>query len=479
MLLNSFQITSQHEGKKSAQLPPCRRAISVVLSGVLAVYPLLTTGLVGLILCLWSSFEFSPAQCAVATISMFLLSTIWHPEVISLTFMSCDGKNRCSRVQMIYAIVKTAATAVALFISMAFKVGLFRKYPYEHLVFAFQESAQFGVFAPLVICCFGGLFSFLLCVAASKVCLTTPVLQISMFLSPILAIVVSAVLWNDFETGAFWEVSAADYVSWVAIVLSACAWLIPQLLNSFQRLNNAKVANRKLQDSFYSFSWSPFFLEPRIVMNYEKDFIVKRPYSYRNLHSEESKNSEGKPKFKTVFICTTMYKENETEMSRYARSIKSTFEYDWEKQNTKLEAHVIFDSSVSSNEISRRGRHFLGLLCATFGLEYSDLIKFSTAYGCQVQIPELVKGHTMFVHFKDATKVKAKKRWSQVMYMHYILNVRAQQNGNYQVESRHRHNKISRNNQNIYNTFATSDYLSKDFPTDTVTGKCCHETQSR
>ena len=344
---------------------------------------------------------------------------------MSLTFLSSDGTSRCSRVQMIYAVVKTAASAITLFLSLAFKVGLFRKYPCEHIMFALGESSQMGVFVPIVLCCFGGLFSFLLCVATSKVCLTTPVVQVSMFLSPMLAIIVSAVLWKDFETGAFWEVTADDFVSWLAVVLSSGAWLAPLFAPGFKRLGNPASANRKLPDSFYSFTWSLFFLEPRIVINYEKSAIPECTDAVPQ--RQERENPKRNSDRKTVFICTTMYKETEAEMSRYVRSIKSTFDHAWEQENTKVEAHVVFDSSVSDGEVNLRGRHFLGLLCEMFGFSGIDLLKFSTPYGCQIQVPRLAKDFSMFIHFKDATKVKAKKRWSQVMYMHYVLKVRTGQ----------------------------------------------------
>ncbi|RUS80831.1 hypothetical protein EGW08_011412 [Elysia chlorotica] len=417
---------SNNHGGKADHSSPCKSYLSVLTAGLLASYPLLVTPLVGTVLCLWTHFEFSFAQCAVATTSVLLLTTIWDPEVMSLTFLSPGGKARCSRVQMIYAIVKISTITATLFFSLAFKVVLFRNFPYEHLVFAFQESAQFGVFFPLVLCCFGGLFSFLLSVAASKVRLVTPVLQISMFLSPVLAILLSAVLWNDFETGAFWEVTADDFMSWFVVVLSAGVWLVPNFVSAFQRLGNAKISNRKLQDSFYSFYWSPFFLEPRILLNYEKDFIILPENGM--LQSQNLRDFKQKSDCKTVFICTTMYKETEAEMSRYLRSIKNTFEHDWDQQGTRVEAHVVFDSSISSNEINLKGRHFLGLLCEMFDLNDTDLLKFSTPYGCQVEVPKLVKSHALIIHFKDATKVKAKKRWSQVMYMHYVIKVRSQRN---------------------------------------------------
>ncbi|ELT92981.1 hypothetical protein CAPTEDRAFT_26654, partial [Capitella teleta] len=48
---------------------------------------------------------------------------------------------------------------------------------------------------------------------------------------------------------------------------------------------------------------------------------------------------------------------------------------------------------------------------------------YITPYGIQLQWV-LDFGMPFFIHLKDPNKVKPKKRWSQVMYMAYVLNYR-------------------------------------------------------
>jgi hypothetical protein len=44
----------------------------------------------------------------------------------------------------------------------------------------------------------------------------------------------------------------------------------------------------------------------------------------------------------------------------------------------------------------------------------------TTPYGGR-RIFKLTGGNNLVIHLKDKTKIRAKKRWSQVMYMYYLL----------------------------------------------------------
>jgi chitin synthase len=46
--------------------------------------------------------------------------------------------------------------------------------------------------------------------------------------------------------------------------------------------------------------------------------------------------------------------------------------------------------------------------------------KADTPYGGRL-VYTLPAGNKLFVHLKDKTKIRIKKRWSQVMYMFYLL----------------------------------------------------------
>ena len=51
---------------------------------------------------------------------------------------------------------------------------------------------------------------------------------------------------------------------------------------------------------------------------------------------------------------------------------------------------------------------------------------YKTSYGIQLYW-EMAAGMPFFIHLKDADKVKSNKKWSQVMYMSYVLNFKSLQ----------------------------------------------------
>ena len=53
-------------------------------------------------------------------------------------------------------------------------------------------------------------------------------------------------------------------------------------------------------------------------------------------------------------------------------------------------------------------------------LKLSDPVRTPTPYGGRLTWT-LPGGTKMFVHLKDKTKIRHRKRWSQVMYMYYLL----------------------------------------------------------
>ncbi|VDH99848.1 Hypothetical predicted protein, partial [Mytilus galloprovincialis] len=99
-----------------------------------------------------------------------------------------------------------------------------------------------------------------------------------------------------------------------------------------------------------------------------------------------------------------------------------------ENEKFDLEAHIFFDDAFIENDDGRKNNYvetFIKMVEEYESLEHSTLVK---AVGFEKQSPygarlewRLPKGNTLFVHLKNKNKVKNKKRWSQVMYMRYIL----------------------------------------------------------
>ena len=94
-----------------------------------------------------------------------------------------------------------------------------------------------------------------------------------------------------------------------------------------------------------------------------------------------------------------------------------------EHRQPHYESHIFFDGAVTkSGDFNDFVLQLMSLLEETLHIKLEDVEKIKTPYGYQMkwQVGEL----PFCIHLKDNTRVKNKKRWSQVMYMSYILKHR-------------------------------------------------------
>lgn len=124
-----------------------------------------------------------------------------------------------------------------------------------------------------------------------------------------------------------------------------------------------------------------------------------------------------------VFVCTTMYHEELHEQRQLLESIHGIDCEQAKLPTRKFESHVFFDGGAKGSHTTEFANQLFSLLHETLKIDLSDGQKWETPYGMQFGW-ELPGGMPFNVHLKDPNKVKKKKRWSQVMYMSYILDYR-------------------------------------------------------
>jgi chitin synthase len=120
-----------------------------------------------------------------------------------------------------------------------------------------------------------------------------------------------------------------------------------------------------------------------------------------------------------------MYQESAHEMRRLLRSLKKlSNSKSIPERHIHIESHIFLDNGADGKDVKEFGIQLLSLVEETFMMKEQYGIMIHTPYG--IKLSWTVPGEMpLFLHLKDNSLVKGKKRWSQVMYMRYILNYRA------------------------------------------------------
>ena len=239
------------------------------------------------------------------------------------------------------------------------------------------------------------------------------------------------------------------FVDWnlkyVVLIVASLLWISQIFAFGYYVFQNSDSVLTNDADLFWTPRYSGVFLEQYMLLNrktditgYDTRHTTSDPYRIRNI----AKDSH-------IFICSTMYHENEVEMKQMLRSIDriATVSTAEDESIHKYESHIFFDNACSGEQLNQWVMQLLGLLQDTLDVKPANVTKLLTPYGMQLKY-KLRGNMPFYVHLKDNSKVKNKKRWSQVMYMNYVLN--------YRIE----HSQISKNKAFILTTDADIDFTS-------------------
>ncbi|GJQ87499.1 hypothetical protein Trydic_g10257 [Trypoxylus dichotomus] len=167
------------------------------------------------------------------------------------------------------------------------------------------------------------------------------------------------------------------------------------------------------------------------------DEIRSRPPNFAEPHPDDS--------ITRIYACATMWHETKEEMMEFLKSIFRLDEDQCARRTVReqlgfnlpdyyeLETHIFFDDAfvrVSQDDPDPLVNDFVRTLVSSID-EAASVVhevnirlrppkRIITPYGGRLvwTLPGKTK---MIAHLKDKKKIRAKKRWSQVMYMYYLL----------------------------------------------------------
>ncbi|CAF0773385.1 unnamed protein product [Brachionus calyciflorus] len=221
------------------------------------------------------------------------------------------------------------------------------------------------------------------------------------------------------------------------LVCGLCLWWLSNLWTTSHIWSNEAVSKMKNVKRIFKFqNFNTVFVENSLMFNYPPKNQDDDDYQNDEDSESEKEVYDGKT---TLFICATMWHENDNEMLQLLKSIMRLDIDQSEKKRHNgsnsecfdYEAHIFFDDAMShlpngSCEPNIFVQNLIksveeaALFAHKYDVQVEPPTKIVTPYGGQLKF-KLPGGNYLIVHLKDKSLIRNKKRWSQCMYMYYLL----------------------------------------------------------
>ncbi|KAH3703118.1 hypothetical protein DPMN_078147 [Dreissena polymorpha] len=225
-----------------------------------------------------------------------------------------------------------------------------------------------------------------------------------------------------------------------------CSVLFEQHLILNRRRHNRRVKKEIDPDKeFYSLSEYNFKVNIEGDEEEDKDSKQDSEEDETDIYADGYRNRKFRD-IPMIYACATMWHETKVEMIQLMKSI---FRMDRDQNIRKnaeiltgkedkdfyeFEAHIFFDDCMDLDDDEELVpnsfvRELLSVLDESVSSVYAKSMKLMqpfivpTPYGGQI-VYRMPGENFLFIHLKDKTKIRHKKRWSQVMYMYYLLGYR-------------------------------------------------------
>uniref|UniRef100_UPI0037E97134 chitin synthase chs-2-like n=1 Tax=Semicossyphus pulcher TaxID=241346 RepID=UPI0037E97134 len=213
---------------------------------------------------------------------------------------------------------------------------------------------------------------------------------------------------------------------------SAVSWWLGLVLATLHLWYLGIHRIQRTQDLFIRRLYEGAFIEQSLLLSTRYDILTKD--RKRNLKRFDTA---------MVYLCATMWHETYDEMMNIIISIFRLDKYRPKREQKfddfTFEAHIYFDDAFQQvkgsqgRHLNEYGENLVGILAEVYGIftnidekffkkkqQVPDQAIIRTPYGGRVVIT-MPHGNKIIVHFKDKELIRHKKRWSQIMYLYYLL----------------------------------------------------------
>ncbi|XP_061177707.1 chitin synthase chs-2-like [Saccostrea echinata] len=274
-----------------------------------------------------------------------------------------------------------------------------------------------------------------------RICFAPP-LFLSLILVPLLllAILSNPLFWTTKGCNIaqpIWQLNTGEPTEeTVPLIVSSIMGLVSTILLTLYVWTNKGTKTTFSERMFFKPFYSGIFLDLSLLLSRRRSF-EKEVKSKFSASSEMDDRIQFHP---VVFFCATMWHETEEEMTQLLKSIfRTDYRYFILETTRKTEdifsfdVHIFFDDAFKPRKNGKKGIHVneyvkqleklipMTAKAIYDGCELQPVEKYKTPYGARYEW-ELLSKQKLVVHLKDSTKIRHKKRWSQVMYMYYLLS---------------------------------------------------------